>query len=54
MAKGFVLQEMKPDKFHNRRNIFVFNESEELRKVLDTFNKEEIFNDYIKNSTGKN
>lgn len=46
MLKGFVLKYMKPDKYNPSRNIFVFNDSEELKKVLDEFKREKFSYDY--------
>ena len=55
MLKGFVLKEMRPDKYHKNRNVFIFNDSDELRSVLDDFNREEVLNEYnIKNSRNNN
>lgn len=48
MLKGFVLKEMRPDKHNPSRNVFVFNNSEELEKVLDGFNRKDVLNDYFK------
>lgn len=54
MLKGFVLKAMRPDKYHPNRNVFIFNDSEELRNVLNDFNREEVLDEYnIKNSNNK-
>lgn len=37
MQRGFVLVAMKPDKKHARRNVFFFNESQELHDAVGDY-----------------
>lgn len=39
MLKGFVLIDMRPDLCGSGRNVFFFNDSDELRRKIDTFKK---------------
>lgn len=41
MYQGFVLIQMRPDKKNNNKNIFIFKESEEIRKKI----KEYLYNE---------
>lgn len=50
MVKGFVLKAMRPDKYHPNRNVFIFNDSDEIKKVLDNFSRKEVLYDYIERS----
>ena len=42
MLHGFYLKEMRPDKQNSTKNVFIFNDSEELKKVLNEFNRTEL------------
>lgn len=48
MLKGFVLQAIRPDKYHNNRNVFIFNDSDALHEVLNEYNREDVLNDNYK------
>ena len=37
MQKGFVLVEMRPNTNGNGKNVFYFNDSPELEKVIDEY-----------------
>jgi hypothetical protein len=39
MLKGFVLQGMEKNKLNNRKNIFYFKDSDELKLVLSDISK---------------
>ena len=45
MMQGFYLKDMRPDKQHPERHVFIFNDSEELCKVLDNYDRKEVQND---------
>lgn len=34
MMKGFVLIGMRPDEHNTRRNVFIFNDSEQLQQAI--------------------
>lgn len=40
MQRGFVLLDMRKNTDQSNRNVFIFNESDELRNAIDDYSRE--------------